>query len=573
LASDIRRWKESVRATLRNRSTLHAPDTGSRPLAFGVLALLTGAMTGLVPLAVVDPALLPLIVALGLPFLAIAGIALFRYWRRSGEPLLYAVEAGGESVMLSPDDPTHRVAAQTAAPPATVPSEKHRNTLLETGLLVLVFTTYTRFSDVLVHEHGLPSFAQPLVALLLLGIAFSAFLRQREYRGWQLPALLLAVYAVVRAGSLLYAANFGLAFEAVIDYAKDAIIALVVVLLLFRGVTLRRVTWSLLLAGIFLGTISTVQFLTGDFYRDFLGFGEAQIMHIIDVTEDFRLGGPLGEPNAYAQFMLPLIALALERVVHERRLWLRLLAAWAFVAVLLAVVFTYSRGALVSVVAMLGLLLILRPPKARHIMAGVVVALLLLPFIPGQYLDRMATLLEFLPGMERQPTQEVSFRGRTSEWTVGWLMFVDHPIVGVGLHNYPLYYQEYSRELGIDPRREPRAPHSLYLEIMAELGLLGVASFGAILWAVFHGMHVARARLAYGGREDLANLVLGLTIGLFGYLCAAVFLHGAYPRFLWLLAGIALAVPRVALYETKQASPQSVPFPATPGALRVRPMG
>jgi hypothetical protein len=66
-------------------------------------------MTGLVPLAVVDPALLPLIVALGLPFLAIAGIALFRYWRRSGEPLLYAVEAGGESVMLSPDDPTHRV--------------------------------------------------------------------------------------------------------------------------------------------------------------------------------------------------------------------------------------------------------------------------------------------------------------------------------------------------------------------------------------------------------------------------------------------------------------------------------
>ena len=34
-----------------------------------------------------------------------------------------------------------------------------------------------------------------------------------------------------------------------------------------------------------------------------------------------------------------------------------------------------------------------------------------------------------------------------------------------------------------------------------------------------------------------------------GYLVAALFLHNAYPRYLWLLVGIAFAIPEVAQYE------------------------
>ncbi|MCB0193759.1 MAG: hypothetical protein KDJ65_17555, partial [Anaerolineae bacterium] len=41
----------------------------------------------------------------------------------------------------------------------------------EWGLLLLVFMTYVRLSDVLVEHHGAPSIAKPFVVLLILVIA------------------------------------------------------------------------------------------------------------------------------------------------------------------------------------------------------------------------------------------------------------------------------------------------------------------------------------------------------------------------------------------------------------------
>ncbi len=527
-------------------------DIGPWPLLFAALALLAGVTVGLFPLALSDRSMFLVVGASSLPVLFVMGMGVYRFWKSSAS--LPALAGGGMAGLpgqahfpVMPDRVKmagRRIAMPLVSAPRTEPMG-----WLEWGLLLLVFTTYTRFSDVLVHNHGLPSTAQPLVLLLLLGIVASALFQKRAIRGWQRPALLLLAYGLVRGGSLLYAADFAPALEALIDYTKDSIIALVVVCLLQRGETLRRVTWSLLWAGIFLGTVSTIQYFTGSFHLEFWGFGQANVMHIVGVTEDFRLGGPLGEPNSYAQFMVPLVPLALERVWHERRLILRLVALWSFLVVLLAIVFTFSRGALVSLGAMGGLALLLHPPRPRDIMMGLLVLAILFPFVPSEYTQRMATLLEVIPGFSDGPSQEVSFRGRTSEVTVGWMMFTDHPLLGVGLHNYPTHYQDYSRRLGLDPRREARAPHSLYLEIMSELGLLGIGTFGALLWAMFYGVRLARARLVNAGRADYADLVTAIGMGLVGYLVGGLFLHAAYPRFFWLFVGIALAAPQAAQFE------------------------
>ena len=37
---------------------------------------------------------------------------------------------------------------------------------------------------------------------------------------------------------------------------------------------------------------------------------------------------------------------------------------------------------------------------------------------------------------------------------------------GVGLNNFKVHYQEYSQDLGLDPRREERSPHSFYLLVL-----------------------------------------------------------------------------------------------------------
>ena len=52
--------------------------------------------------------------------------------------------------------------------------------------------------------------------------------------------------------------------------------------------------------------------------------------------------------------------------------------------------------------------------------------------------------------------------------------------------------------------------------------------------------------------NDLADLALAFQIGFIGYLAAAMFIHGAYPRNLWLLIGVSLAAQQAAKNEEFQ---------------------
>ena len=66
-------------------------------------------------------------------------------------------------------------------------------------------------------------------------------------------------------------------------------------------------------------------------------------------------------------------------------------------------------------------------------------------------------------------------------------MWADHPLVGVGPDNFEVHYQEYSEAIGTDPRPEQRGAHNLYLESLAETGLLGATAFFGVLWLALRG--------------------------------------------------------------------------------------
>jgi hypothetical protein len=45
--------------------------------------------------------------------------------------------------------------------------------------------------------------------------------------------------------------------------------------------------------------------------------------------------------------------------------------------------------------------------------------------------------------------------------------------------------------------------------------------------------------------DEHASMFLSFAVGFVGYLGAALFVHAAYPRYFWLLAGIGFAVPQI----------------------------
>ena len=51
------------------------------------------------------------------------------------------------------------------------------------------------------------------------------------------------------------------------------------------------------------------------------------------------------------------------------------------------------------------------------------------------------------------------------------------------------------------------------------------------------------------GLERLRGRYLCLGLGLTGYFTAMIFLHESYPRMMWMLIAIAIALPRIAAAE------------------------
>lgn len=419
---------------------------------------------------------------------------------------------------------------------------------IEWGLLALVLISYANLSDVLVRNHNVPSILQPFIGLLIGALILRWTYYAERPKGWERAVLLTILYGLVAFASLFWASDAQATGTALVEFVKNGIIAILIVLILQRGATLRAIIWTLLASGILMGTVTVFQQLTHTFGNTYGGLALAPLENIVGEVSGYRISGPIGDPNFYGQILIVLVPLAVDRLVHERNLLLRLAAGWAFAVSLLSIVFTFSRGAFIGLVIVLAVMFLRKPPKLMSALVILAILVGALRFLPSDYTARLSTLSDAIPGLGN-PLNEISIRGRLSENTVAWMMFMDHPILGVGLDNYPSLYLDYSRQLGIDPRLIQREPHNLYLEIASQLGLLGLTVFAILLYMLFRSMRQAYLIFKNANFKDYADLTGAFIVGVIGYLSSALFLHSAYERYFWVLFGIGMALPIVARNE------------------------
>jgi len=410
----------------------------------------------------------------------------------------------------------------------------------ELGLSALIIVVYTNLSDVLITRFGFPSITQPLVGLLGVVILARRFIFQDTFEGWAQLAVLLGIYMFLGYLSVFYASDVALARETLIYYLKNAIIGLIVIFLLQKQIHLKWAIWSLLGAGIFMGTISTYQVFTGNISNAYWGFGTV----LDNGGGDFRLWGSIGDANYYAQIMVTLLPFAMERFMHEKKIVLRFLSGWAIFVLLVTIYYTFSRGGFLALLVV-GFLVMARQPSRPY--AGILllgIALFLAyQYLPTQYTQRITSLFQLVPGSNTSAKIDVSLQGRTSANIIGWTMFTDHPVLGVGVGNYNANFNYYARRLGLSS--EAGSAHNLYLEIAAERGILGLLSFAAIIYYTFRVLQRTKESFLRKKFQEMANICDALTSSLVGYLIASTFLHDAYIRYLWLLLGIAWSVPQV----------------------------
>ena len=134
---------------------------------------------------------------------------------------------------------------------------------------------------------------------------------------------------------------------------------------------------------------------------------------------------------------------------------------------------------------------------------------------------------------------------RLTEMGAAGLVFLDHPILGVGPGLFPLYYQEYADLIGLRTQNADRQAHDLYVSIAAETGGLGLACFLMVIYMTLRGLARARKRWLQD-EPEIANMATAYMLSIVTYLTTGIFLHFAFIRYFWLIMALAAAVIYIA---------------------------
>jgi len=130
--------------------------------------------------------------------------------------------------------------------------------------------------------------------------------------------------------------------------------------------------------------------------------------------------------------------------------------------------------------------------------------------------------------------------GRIDLWTVAWRMSEEHPVTGVGVNNFRSQSSQYVLEPGsIDEAGlivgRPHVVHNVYLQLLAETGIVGLGLFVVVIGAALSATWRAAVRLEAADEKTGASLARAVLIAQLGALSASVFLSNGYDKRIWLL--------------------------------------
>jgi O-antigen ligase len=227
------------------------------------------------------------------------------------------------------------------------------------------------------------------------------------------------------------------------------------------------------------------------------------------------------------------------------RPWLRRFSFMVAGLCVVGVVSAFARGSVLALVATMGYMWLRSPNKAK--MAGMGVAAAVLVAIAASLIDGSTrgddTQSNFWTEMGTMFDHQEGTTGddRKNLWQAATIVFLNHPIMGVGAENFGAAAVTMISEGQIGGAFSPyaqnpgtlygRALHSNYYQILSEYGLVGVTIFICILvqfWKRSQSLMTPEAGARWragGGTTDLRNLALGIESGMISFLISGVFFN------------------------------------------------
>jgi probable O-glycosylation ligase (exosortase A-associated) len=213
----------------------------------------------------------------------------------------------------------------------------------------------------------------------------------------------------------------------------------------------------------------------------------------------------------------------------ETKRWVKLLFAVLVIATIPAIFFTYSRGALVGLVAVISLMILRLKQRVIILPIILLAGLIAFLFAPAAWKERMDPT--------RPGAVDASARSRLNAWTYCWRLAKESPVTGGGFDTFtPDLFLRYAPDA-----RDVHGPHSIYFGVLAEHGFPGLLLYLSLIGSCFFSSRRLAKAARFYGDSHTAVLADTLPLCLVGFLSSGAFLGRAYfDYFFALVACIAI---------------------------------
>lgn len=284
------------------------------------------------------------------------------------------------------------------------------------------------------------------------------------------------------------------------------------------------------------------------------------------------------DPNDLAYMLVTLLPLAVAFYMTTKELPWRIAYAGAAAIILMGLLLTESRGGLLGLLTIVALMTFIPMnlpdakiaknsllPKLRVLMVVVCFGVVVWTLLPESAQERFATLLHLNNDYDLNMQDRT---GRGDIWMRGLTAFAKRPW-GYGPESYEMVDLTFGGQF--------KVAHNSLLQMLVELGALGLFLYLKMYYTALRGLERARAHLlslATRSADQSAQAVFAraFQIALAGNFVSGGFLSEGYSEILWSIVGCCMAVIAIAAVKplpavatstaTVTPTPTATPEPA-----------
>ncbi len=272
--------------------------------------------------------------------------------------------------------------------------------------------------------------------------------------------------------------------------------------------------------------------------------------------------GLFGNVNYFAEYLIVPLPIAVSIFFASRNKFKKILLLIGILAMGTSLIVTFTRGSYlsfgVSLIFMFFVFLISRGKNFiknnKKIFIIILVAIIIITFlfVVPTPLNKSSTVISKIKSRisVTQLTQDFSFNRRIAIWKFTGMMIKDHPLLGSGIGTYKYNTLRYQAEFFAQGENRSLYPHGFadkahneYLQLWAELGIIGLGIFTWLIISYFRfGLKILR-KIKDEYRQGIIIGLMGAVVavlvdGIFGF---PLHLPATIVLF-WLALGLTVAV-------------------------------